>query len=163
MSDTLVGPVNGRPPVATSGPSSPAVHQTPTRLAPTIGRAAAGSPATSSPGAASGGPGPSEGTPDRPAGGVRISRLRVSPEVGVVGHAFAFRVDVSSGSTGTLPAVDFSVDGHPVASVTPGPDGTASTQWKTMVPGQYVVRARLSRGYLGAGVSATVNVLPGQR
>jgi len=81
----------------------------------------------------------------------------------VIGHAISFRVDLSFDVPGILPAVDFSVDGHPLASVTPTADGIASTQWKTMVPGQYVVRARLSRDSLGTGVSATLNVLPGQR
>ncbi len=156
--DALKGPVNGRPPVAASGASSPEAPRAATGPTSKVGRAA-----ETSPGAASSDAAPSQSATERPARGVRISRLRVSPEVGVIGHAISFRVDVSSDVPGILPAVDFSVDGHPLASVTPAADGIASTQWKTMVPGQYVVRARLSRDSLGAGVSATLNVLPRQR
>jgi hypothetical protein len=84
--------------------------------------------------------------------------------VAVIGQPLAFRADLSSDSAGTLPAVEFSVDGRSLAIVRPSADGRAAAEWKTMVPGQYIVRARLSGAYLGgAGASATLNVLPGRR
>ena len=88
----------------------------------------------------------------------------VSPELAVVGQVVALRAAVSFDIPGTLPEVEFSIDGRPIASVRPGADGIAAAQWRTRVPGQYVIRARPAGGLLGSpGASATLNVLPGKR
>jgi hypothetical protein len=92
----------------------------------------------------------------------RIDRLLVSPEVSVVGDAIGFRVLVSSDEDGSLPKVEFSVNGRVVATAAVS-DGVATARWKTAVPGQYVVRARLPGGFSGGTVaSATLTVLPGK-
>ncbi len=92
----------------------------------------------------------------------RIDRLLVSPEVSVVGDVIGFRVLVSFDEDGSLPKVEFSVNGRVVATAAVI-DGVATARWKTAVPGQYVVRARLPGGFSGGTVaSATLNVLPGK-
>jgi hypothetical protein len=95
--------------------------------------------------------------------GARIERLQISPEVAIVGQRLVFRVTVLADQPGALPNVEFSVNNRALAAVTPDPTGVATVSWKTSVPGQYVIRARLAGKYLGGtGVSAAVNVLPGR-
>ena len=93
--------------------------------------------------------------------GVRITRLRLEPEVGVVGRPVTFRVELGSEEEGTYPPVEFSVDGRIIATA-PARDGVAKTSWSTSVPGQYVVRARVAGSFLASGSSRTLNVLPGR-
>jgi hypothetical protein len=146
------GPSSAPPPSpgpSSPGPSTAAVSVSP---APVVATGAA----SSTPRAAS--------SPEvRQAGGVRITRLRISPEVAVTGQPLIFRADLTSDGTGTLPEVDFSVDGRSIAQVRPDAHGVAVARWRTAVPGQYVVRARPTGGLLGAVSSATLNVLPGRR
>jgi hypothetical protein len=96
--------------------------------------------------------------PRRTASGVRLSRLHVVPDVAVIGQSIALRVDLVSNGDGVIPAVDFSIDGHPIGTAAPTADGSATLDWSTRVPGQYVVRARVSSG---DGASALLTVLPG--
>ena len=99
----------------------------------------------------------------REANGVRITRLSLSPELATVGQTIVFRADLASDGDGVLPEVEFSVDGRSIARVRPNDRGTALARWTTKVPGQYVVRVRLSQSLLGAAAtSATLNVLPGK-
>ena len=97
------------------------------------------------------------------AGGVHIIRLTVTPELAVTGQRLVFRADVTSDGTGVLPEVEFSVDGKSIGQVKPDAGGAAVARWTTKVPGQYVVRARPSGGWLGNASSATLNVLPAAR
>jgi hypothetical protein len=117
---------------------------------------AAAAPATGGPGAAA-----SAATQPQDAEGARIERLQVVPEVALVGQALLFRVTIHSEKPGTLPDVEFSVDNRLLARVAPDAQGVAVASWKTRVPGQYAVRARLSGKYFGGtAVSAALNVLP---
>jgi hypothetical protein len=166
-------PSTGAPPVSASRPPA----RQPVGSAPAVASAPAASPVSSSAGtptstpsvSAVSNPAPeahsSNASPPAPrqAGNVRIQRLRVLPEVGVVGESLVFRADVSSDGAGALPAVEFSVDGHTIAVVKPDERGVASARWKTRVPGQYVVRAGLAGALFGAQrASAVLSVLPGR-
>jgi len=91
----------------------------------------------------------------------RITRLRLDPEVAVAGRPVTFRVELGSESGGRFPPVEFSVDGR-VIGTADSRNGVAKTSWSTSVPGQYVVRARLTGSFLGSGSSTTLNVLPGR-
>ena len=129
----------------------------------------AASPASITAGSSSAGPAPVNPAPVAaapvppvpsrgPASGVRLSRLYVVPEVATIGEGIALRVDVASNGDGTLPAVAFSIDGHAIGTAAPSSSGAATLEWRTRVPGQYVVRARLPSG---DGASALLTVLPG--
>jgi hypothetical protein len=170
------GPFTARPAVAAAVPSSLGTATTGTAAAvpSSPGTATTGTAAAvpSSPGTATTGSRPS-GSPlpasvpassvavrRRSAKNPRIDRLLVSPEVSVVGDVIGFRVLVSFDEDGSLPKVEFSVNGRVVATAAVV-DGAATARWKTAVPGQYVVRARLPGGFSGGMVaSATLNVLP---
>jgi hypothetical protein len=91
---------------------------------------------------------------------VRLARLHVVPEIAVIGQSIGLRIDVSSNGDGVVPAVEFSIDGHPIGTSAPSADGAATLEWTTRVPGQYVVRARVPSG---DGASALLTVLPGPR
>jgi hypothetical protein len=95
------------------------------------------------------------------AGGVRLVRLSVAPDLSVVGQPVILRAELSSDSGGVLPSVEFTIDGRNIASVVPNASGVAEAPWRTNIPGQYIVRARVPRGLLGVSASsATLTVLP---
>ena len=170
----LSGSVPAPPGAAGSLPaaeSRPASHPptaltpapTPTSPASSVPPASAsGASGTSSPAPVA--PSSSDNAPAaRQAGNVHIARLTVLPALGVVGETVVFHADLSSDGTGALPSVEFSVDGHPVAVVTPDAHGVASARWNTRVPGQYVIRAGLSGALVGAQrASAVLSILPGK-
>jgi hypothetical protein len=140
-------PASSSPPSAAVPPGS--VHA----VVPTL------RPPTAAPGGAAAG-----NSAVGPAGGVRIARLRVTPEVTTPGTPVVFRADLSAERPGTLPAVVFSVDGRVVATVTPDAGGAAETRWQTAVPGQYVIRARIPGRLFDVALASTVlNVLPRRR
>ena len=98
--------------------------------------------------------------PRRAASGVRITRLRSSADVTMVGQPITLRADVTADDAGDLPSVEFTIDGRLIATSAPV-GGSADVTWSTRVPGQYVVRARLP-GFFGSGNRSTiVTVLPG--
>lgn len=172
VADRLSPSSNAPTPTAGSGPPaapSPSVAPAPgpsTATAPGASTAAAASPIPTS--GAAGVPVSDTRASSRPeepkqAGGVRITRLSLSPDLAVVGQTIVFRADLASDGDGVLPEVEFSVDGRSIARVRPNDRGTALARWTTRVPGQYVVRVRLTQGLLGAATtSATLNVLPGK-
>jgi hypothetical protein len=91
---------------------------------------------------------------------VAISRLQASPDVAVTGEAVELRAHLTSGSESTLAPVEFSVDGRVLGTArTMG--GVATVQWKPMVPGRHVVRARLLDSRGDAQITTTINVVPG--
>jgi hypothetical protein len=157
VAETLSQPLRSGAAAVRSGAASPATGTSGTRAA------SAGREVGSRRDSAASNPSYSGGPSTPPAGGARIARRSVSTEIGIVGQALGFRVDVSADSPGALPNVEFTVDGHSVAIVRPRADGVATAQWKTMVPGQYQVRARLTGGLVGRSMSAMLNVLPGNR
>ena len=143
-------------PTAGSGPPaapSPSVAPAPgpsTATAPGASTAAASPSPT--PGAA-GAPVSDTRASSRPeepkqAGGVRITRLSLSPDLAAVGQTIVFRANLASDGDGVLPEVEFSVDGRSIARVRPN-TGTALARWTTRVPGQYVVRVHITGGLLG--------------
>ncbi len=79
----------------------------------------------------------------------------------VTNREVAFAVDMTA-TAGTIPDVEFSVDGRPVGR-SEFVDGVATFLWKTRVPGRYTVRVRFVDGYAGSGISAFLNVLPAGR
>jgi hypothetical protein len=164
VADTLARPLNTPAAGAVSGAPSASSSAAPSSSAPSSPSAASASPApVVATGAASSTPRAASSPEARQAGGVRITRLRISPEVAVTGQPLVFRADLTSDGTGSLPEVEFSVDGRSIGQVRPDAHGIAVARWRTAVPGQYVVRARPTGGLLGAVSSATLNVLPGRR
>jgi hypothetical protein len=169
VADTLARPLNTPAAGAVSGSPSASSSAAPSSSAPSSSAPSSSSGASASPapvvatGAASSTPRAASSPDVRQAGGVRITRLRISPEVAVTGQLLMFRADLTSDGTGSLPEVEFSVDGRSIAQVRPDAHGIAVARWRTAVPGQYVVRARPTGGLLGAVSSATLNVLPGRR
>jgi hypothetical protein len=169
--ETEVGPASR---TVSNVAAAPRIHDAPLQAPPpsaaTPPNVTASSHATAgtatAPAAASGTAGvaaPNANQPE-PAEGARIERLQVVPEVALVGQALLFRVTIHSEKPGTLPDVEFSVNSRSLAKVTPDAQGVAVTSWKTMVPGQYAVRARLAGKYFGGtAVSAALNVLPAKR
>lgn len=162
---------NAPAPTAGSGPPgapSPSVGPAPgpsTATAPGAATAAASPSPTSGTGGAPVSDTRASSRPEEPkqAGGVRITRLSLSPDLAVVGQTIVFRADLASDGDGVLPEVEFSVDGRLVAKVTPQSGGVATARWKTAVPGQYVVRVRLSSSLFGSeGRSAVINILSGR-
>jgi hypothetical protein len=169
------GPFTSRPAAAAAAPLSPDVPTPSSRpsgspspasvAAPSVAVAQGSATPSSRPSGSPSPPSvaaPSVAVAQRSAKNLRIDRLLVSPEVAVVGDAVSFRVLVSFDQDGSLPNVEFSVNGRVVATAAVS-DGVATARWKTSVPGQYVVRARLPGGFSGGTVaSTTLNILPGK-
>jgi hypothetical protein len=101
-----------------------------------------------------------ESVPRRAATGVRITRLRPSADVAMVGQPITLSVDVAADDAGDLPAIEFTVDGRLIATAVPE-RGRAAATWSTRVPGQYNVRVRLPGSFGISNLSTTVTILPG--